>query len=123
MHRPRVIVVTRLFCLFALTGCSGEPGNPVHLVNDRLLAGASELGEEIEKAIRRHVEATHELASCEKHAKNATTQCVEFRISLARAAARLCGLQTQKAFLYKAIENQGDARGVRVNLGESCDLE
>ena len=108
--------------LVTLTGCESE-SNPVHRVNDKLLASASELGDEIEKEIERHVEATQSLLSCEKHAKNAATQCGERRVALARSAARLCGLQTQRVVLHKIMENNGDARGVKVSEGDACDLK
>lgn len=106
----------------AVAGCSADSSSPAQRVNDRLLASASELGEEIEKEIRRHVEAVHSLASCEEHATNPRTQCAEFSVTVARAAAHLCGLQTQRATLYKIMENHGESRGVLVHLGEACDL-
>ena len=112
-----------LALFMALAGCSGKSRNPVHLVNDRLVASTSELSDEILKAISRHIEASYGLGTCEKHAKNAPIQCAELRVTLARAAARLCGLQTQRAMLHKIIENGGDARSVKVKLGESCELD
>lgn len=123
MRAGWISLSTYLALLVTLAGCSGESRNPVHRVNERLVASSSELSDEIEKAISRHVEATYELGNCEKYAKNAPIQCAEYRVTLARAAARLCGLQTQRAMLHKIIENGGDARSVKVKLGESCELD
>lgn len=123
MRAGWISLSTHLALFIALAGCSGESRNPVHRVNERLVASISELSDEILKAISRHLEATYALGTCEKHAKNAPIQCAEFRVSLARAAARLCGLQTQRAMLHKIIENGSDARSVKVNLGESCELD
>lgn len=107
----------------AIASCSAESRSPSQRVNDKLVASASDLGEEIERAIGRHVEAIHSRATCEKHTTNPGTQCAAFNVAVARAAAHLCGLQTQRATLYKIIENHGESRGVVVHLGESCDLE
>ncbi len=109
--------------LVASAASWGESGNPVHRVNDRLLASVSELSDEIEKQLRRDLEARHALANCEKYAKNSAAQCVELRVVLARTAARLCGLLSQRAFLHSTMENGGDARGVRMTAQDSCDLK
>lgn len=123
MRADWISLLTHVALFVTLAGCSGESRDPVHRVNERLVASSSELSDEIEKAISHHVEASYELGTCEKHAKNAPIQCAEFRVILARSAARLCGLQTQRTMLHKIIENGGDARGVKVKLGESCELD
>lgn len=123
MRAGWISLSTHLAFLVTLAGCSGESRNPVHQVNERLVVSLSELSDEIEKAISRHVEASYELGTCEKNAKNVPIQCAESKVTLARTVARLCGLQTQRAMLHKIIENGGDARSVKVKLGESCEFD
>lgn len=122
MRAGEYSIVLLLALIATLLGCSRDSPDPIHRVNDKLVASTSQLGDEIQKAIASHVEAGHDLGTCEKHAKNALVQCAELKVTLARAAARLCGLQTQRAMLHKIMENSGDARGVNAMLGESCDL-
>ncbi len=121
MHAALLTITLALALTLGLSSCSREPTNPLHGVNERLLASTSELSDEISKAISDHVEALHGLNACEKHATSAALQCREFKVSLGRAVARLCGLKTQRAILHKIMENNGDARTVNLRLGESCE--
>lgn len=118
-------IVRALFAavvVVALAGCSREDKDPTRRVTDRLLASAFELSDEIHAAIPRHVEAEVKLRSCEKRPPNQLQllQCAELKVQLARATAYLCGLRAQRAALFAAIEKQGDARGLMIQLGVNC---
>jgi hypothetical protein len=108
-----------LIFAFAVSGCSRNEETSVQRVNAKLVASTSELSNEVGEAIARNVDAVAGVETCEKHSKNPTFQCREQYVAAARSAARLCGLQAQRAMLFKIMESGGDARGID---SAACDL-
>ena len=121
MHTDWFVFLKLLAFVMMLVGCTDETSNPVHRVNHKLLGNSSVLSDRIREATSYHIETLQALNTCEKYAKNAPIQCWEHKVTLARAAASLCGLETERAMLYKIMENGGDARGVSIVLGEYCE--
>jgi len=105
-----------------LFGCSVEPSDAAHNINNKLLASSNDLNNEILKTTKNYAEELSSLSSCEKFAKNPLAQCLEFKINLARASALLYGLKTQSAALHQIIGHDGDARGLIFSTGDECDF-
>ncbi len=92
-----------LALLAALVGCSDERPTPRQKFSEALLASKSELADQINKAIRDDLEKTAYLATCEKYAKS-EAQCIQHKVSAARAFAHLHGLVQQRSALDQILD-------------------